>query len=185
MPKDTARSRAATSPPRRRSFTNGPKASDTANAAGVATPSKDGKKTPGKRADGTFAPGNTHGKGRPAGSRNRASLAMEALLDGQAEALTQKAIDLALEGDATALRLCLERLCPPRKSRPVQIELPDATASAGVAAAQAAVVQAVATGDLTPDEGTALAGMLEARRRAIETVDIENRLTALEKERTK
>jgi hypothetical protein len=180
MPKDTARSRAATSPPRRRSFMNGPNASDTASAAGVANPSKNGKKTAGKREDGTFAPGNTHGNGRPAGSRNRASLAMEALLDGQAEALTAKAIELALEGDATALRLCLERLCPPRKSRPVQIELPEATDAAGVAGAQAAVVQAVAAGELTPDEGTTLGGLLEARRKALETTELEARIAAIE-----
>lgn len=134
----------------------------------------------GRQSDGTFAPGHKHAKGRPAGSRNKASLAMEALLDGQAEALTQKAIDMALEGDATALRLCLERLCPPRKSRPIQIDLPDATDGAGVAAAQAAVVQAVACGDLTPDEGTALAGILEARRKALETKDMENLVAAIE-----
>jgi len=53
--------------------------------------------------------------GRPPGSRNKTMLAMEVLLDGQMEALTQKAVDLALEGDTTALRLCLERICPPRK----------------------------------------------------------------------
>ena len=90
-------------------------------------------------------------------------------MDGQAETITQKAIELALQGDTTALRLCLERICPPRKSRPVNIELPEVKTTEGVAEAQAAVVQAVADGELTPEEGTAVTNILEARRKAIET----------------
>ena len=62
--------------------------------------------------------------GRPSGSRNATTLALEALLDGQANALTQKAIDLALTGDMAALRLCLDRILPPRKDRPVSFTLP-------------------------------------------------------------
>ena len=46
-------------------------------------------------------------------------------MDGQANALTQKAIDLALTGDMAALRLCLDRILPPRKDRPVSFTLPD------------------------------------------------------------
>ncbi len=118
--------------------------------------------------------------GRPQGSRNKATLAMEVLLDGQAETITQKAIDLALQGDMTALRFCLERVLPPRKSRPVNITLPEVKTVEGVAEAQAAVVQAVADGDLTPEEGSTITGILEARRKAIETQDHEGRISALE-----
>ena len=61
-----------------------------------------------------FKPGQSGNPlGRPKGARNRATIAAEALLDGEAEALTRKAIELALDGDTTALRLCLERLMPP------------------------------------------------------------------------
>ena len=56
--------------------------------------------------------------GRPRGSRNATTLALEALLDGQANALTQKAIDLALAGDMAALRLCLDRILPPARIAP-------------------------------------------------------------------
>ena len=52
------------------------------------------------------------------------TLAMEALLDGESEALTRKAIGLALGGDITALRLCLDRVLPPRKDRPINFEMP-------------------------------------------------------------
>src|SRR5215831_3861814 len=66
-------------------------------------------------------------RGRPAGSRNNATLACEALLEGQAEALTQKAVEMALSGDTVALKLCLERIYPPRKDRPVTFALPPIT----------------------------------------------------------
>jgi hypothetical protein len=45
-------------------------------------------------------------------------MAVKTLLDGQASALTQKAIDMALAGEIRALRLCMDRLVPPRKDRP-------------------------------------------------------------------
>jgi len=128
-----------------------------------------------------FQPGQSgNPAGRPQGSRNKATLAMEALMDGEVESITRKAIDLALEGDTTALRLCLERILPPRKSRPVNIALPEVKTADGVAEAQAAVVQAVADGELTPEEGSTITGILEARRKAIETQDHESRISALE-----
>jgi hypothetical protein len=63
--------------------------------------------------------------GNPVGARNKALLAMEALLDGEAEAITRVAVETAKEGDTTALRLCLERILPPRKDRPVSFSLPN------------------------------------------------------------
>jgi len=138
-------------------------------------------KTVQKQKPHLFQPGQSgNPAGRPQGSRNKATLAMEALMDGQAETITQKAIDLALEGDTTALRLCLERILPPRKSRPVNITLPEVKTAEGVAEAQSVVVQAVADGELTPEEGSIITGNLEARRKAIETVDHESRISALE-----
>ena len=61
-----------------------------------------------------FQPGNRYGRGRPAGSRNKATIAMQDLLDGEGEAITLKAIELAKAGNETALRLCLDRLIAPR-----------------------------------------------------------------------
>jgi len=66
-------------------------------------------------------------RGKPKGLRNRATIAAEALLDGEAEALTRKAVEMALGGDTVALRLCLERLMPPRRDRPVAVPLPQIT----------------------------------------------------------
>ena len=139
-------------------------------------PSNNGEITKG----GKFAPGNKHGKGRPQGSRNKAVLALESLLDGQAEALTQKAIDAALEGDMAALRLCLDRICPPRKSRPIRITLPPVKTATDVAEAHEAVIDEMSKGEITPDEAHVIGGILEARRRSLETVELEQRIDALE-----
>jgi len=140
-------------------------------------PSKNGKKT-GK---GKFTRGNKLGPGRPAGSRNKATLAVEALLDGESEALTRKAIELALEGDGQALRICLDRICPPRKSRPVTFDLPSLQDAGGMSEAMIAVLNAVAKGDLTPDEANSIAGLIEVSRKAYETEELEARIARLEK----
>src|SRR5262245_3660332 len=70
-----------------------------------------------------FQHGNRFGKGRPVGSRNKSTLALQALLDGDGEAITRKAINLAKSGNESARRLCLERLIPPRRERTVRLKL--------------------------------------------------------------
>ena len=90
--------------------------------------------------------------GRPKGSRNKATLAVEALLEGQHEALTQAAISKALEGDSTALKLCLDRIAPIRKGRPVPLDIPEITDVRSLAAAGAVVGNALAAGELSSDE---------------------------------
>ena len=119
-------------------------------------------------------------KGKPKGSLNKVTLAIQSLLDGEGEALTRKAIELAQDGDLTALKLCLERICPPRKSRPINIDLPDVKTSEGVSLAQTSVVQAVGEGEITPEEGQVLSNILESRRKSIESEDHERRLYELE-----
>ncbi len=118
--------------------------------------------------------------GRPKGARNRSTLAAEALLEGEAAALTRKAVDIAKGGDVAALRLCIERLVPPRKDRPVRFALPPTSKASDHPAALAAVLKAVSAGDITPSEGEAFARILAEHRRAVETADLEQRLAALE-----
>jgi hypothetical protein len=101
-------------------------------------------------------------------------------LDGEAEALTRKAIELALAGDTTALRLCMERVAPIRKGRPVHLDLPPVITASDTLAALSAVADSMAAGDITPEEAVTIASLLEAKRKAIETVEIEARLAALE-----
>ena len=122
--------------------------------------------------------GNPAGK-RP-GTRNRATRALEALLDGEAEALTRKAVELALGGDITALRLCLDRILPPRKDRPVSFELPAINGAEDARAASAAVLAAVSVGSLTPSEAAEVGKLIDAYVKAIEVTEVLARLEKLE-----
>ena len=135
--------------------------------------------TTGRDVSGRFTSGNP---GRPRGARHKATQASLALLDGEAEALTRQAVTMALGGDATALRLCLERIAPPRKDAPVTFELPLMQSAADAARAAGAVLDAVAVGDLTPTEGAHIMGLVETYRRTLETSELETRVAALEGE---
>lgn len=122
-----------------------------------------------------------HGNpGRPIGSRNKATLAAEMLLDGETETLTRKAIELAMEGDTVALRLCLERIIPARRDRPVKFNIPKIANGSAVAAAMHNVLAAVAAGEMTPSEAQSVAAVVEGWRRAREVGEMEDRLSALE-----
>ena len=131
----------------------------------------------GRNTDGTFAAGNS---GKPKGTRHKATTAALALLEGEAEALTRQAVTMALGGDATALRLCLERIAPPRKDAPVAFALPPMQSAADAAKAAGAVLDAVGAGDLTPNEGAQIMGLVETYRRTLETSELEARVAALE-----
>ncbi|MGR3343996.1 MAG: hypothetical protein ACU0DI_12365 [Paracoccaceae bacterium] len=102
------------------------------------------------------------------------------MLDGEAEALGRKA-ELALEGDTVALRLCLERIAPPRKDIPVQFDLPTVTCAAEAAHAVQAVLLAVSQGDVTPMQGATIMGLVEQYRRILELSEFEGRIVALER----
>jgi hypothetical protein len=118
--------------------------------------------------------------GRPKGARHRVTLAAEALLDGEAEALTRKAIELALGGDMIALRLCLDRIVPPRRERPVEFALPALRSAADAAAAMAVITGAVAAGEIMLGEAVELTRLVETFVKALETHEFEQRLRFLE-----
>jgi hypothetical protein len=131
----------------------------------------------GRNADGTFGAGNA---GKPRGTRHKATQAVLALLEGEAEALSRKAVEMALAGDGVALRLCLDRIAPPRKDSPVQFPLPRMTNAQDAAQAAGAVLEAVSMGELTPIEAVQIMGLVDSFRRTFETSELEARLAALE-----
>jgi hypothetical protein len=120
--------------------------------------------------------------GRPRGSSNPATRAAELLLDGEATALTRKAVELALAGDQAALRLCLDRTVAPRRERAVELALPPIRGADDILAAIKVVSGAVGRGAITPGEGFTLSQMMETFLRAIDASDFESRLRQLEED---
>jgi hypothetical protein len=130
---------------------------------------------------GQFTKGTSgNSSGRPPGSRNRTTLLMESLLEGQAEQLMQKTIELALAGEITALRLCLERIVPPRKERSIHLLLPPIESVQQICQAMAKVSAAIGEGEITPTEGEVLANVLLAHKTVLETGDLGRRMDELE-----
>ena len=124
-----------------------------------------------------FQPGNP---GKPKGARHKTTVAIEALLEGQHEALTKAAINKALEGDGPALKLCLDRIAPPRKDSPIAFDLPPITSAVDAAVASSSVLAAVAAGEVTPDEAGRVMALLAAHKGILEAGDWEQRIAALE-----
>ena len=131
----------------------------------------------GRNTAGQISKGNS---GRPRGSRNRATLAIESLLQGQAEALTQTAVTKALEGDSVALRLCMDRIAPTPKDQPVSFSLSKIKKALDASEAAGSVLSAVSAGNLTPLEASRVMGLIDSYRRTLELTEIEERLRALE-----
>jgi hypothetical protein len=134
-----------------------------------------------KQPRGRFRPGQSgNPAGKPKGTRHKVTLAVEALLEGQHQTLTQKAIGLALAGDGPALRLCLNRIAPARKDAPVTFDLPPIRSAKDAAGASAALLGAVAAGEVTPDEAGRVVAMLSVHKALVKAGELEARIEALE-----
>ena len=128
-----------------------------------------------------FEPGQSgNPNGRPKGARNQVTRVVEALIDGQGEALGAKAVEKALEGDSPMLRALLSTLVPPRE-RTVEFELPKIESAADAVKASSAVIAACAAGELSPHEATEIMGLISTHVRTIEVAELEARLSAVEK----
>jgi hypothetical protein len=144
--------------------------------------------------------GQTQGAGRDAGGRYREGVSgnpkgmrpgtrhrnsqLDEMLSSAAPDVIAKVIELALVGEPAACRLVVERVLPVRKGAPVQFDLPPVSKAADVVAAVGAVITEVARGELSPEEGSLVANLLEAKRKAIEVVDLESRVAELERKVT-
>ena len=131
----------------------------------------------GRNTAGQFSTGNSC---RPRGSRNKATLAIESLLEGQAEAFAQAAITKALQGDSVALRLCMDRIAPLPKDAAVTFFMPTMNNALDAAEAARSVLRAVSEGELTPIVASRVMGLIDSYRRSLELTEIEKRLQALE-----
>jgi hypothetical protein len=136
--------------------------------------------------EGRFKPGRSgNPAGKPKGARNKAVQALERLGEAEAEAIVTALIEKAKGGDAMAAKPILDRVWPPRRGARLTFELPSINGPADLATAIGAVTRQVADGEISPDEGALIVGLLEAQRKAVETVDLAARIDALEQRLSK
>ena len=129
--------------------------------------------------DGRFGGGNP---GKPRGAKRKVTLAVEAIMEQAAGAMTERLVELAGQGEMAALRICMDRLAPPRRDPLVEFDLPPVDTAEDARRASSAILAAIAAGELSPAEGHSLIAMLVSHKGIVETVDLERRLAALEAE---
>ena len=121
-------------------------------------------------------------QGRPPGTRNKTTIAALALIEDEGEQLTRKAVELALNGDLQALKLCMDRLAPPAKERPLEaFKLPQLTDQRSVLEALNAIANQLSEGELLPAEANSICKVLEQYRKHFETTELTERLEVLER----
>jgi len=128
-----------------------------------------------------FKPGQS---GNPAGKKpgtcNRATRALEELLEGQGLALTQKAVDMALAGDTVALKICIDRIFPPRKDRPMTFALPPINTARDAADVMSSIMNAVAAGQLTPADASELSKVVACTVKSFEAAEFADSLASID-----
>lgn len=117
--------------------------------------------------------------GRPKGSIDKRAL-LRLMLEPHAIELIATLVNQAREGNMQAMKLIIERIIPPARENPVELQLPALTDAEACSLAQAKIVTAVTNGQLMCSEANAISSLVENRRKALETYDLANRLSALE-----
>jgi hypothetical protein len=126
-------------------------------------------------------------RGRPKGVRNMVTIRADELFeqilfgkDKKADAIIAKTISMAEKGDTACIRLCLDRIAPPRKDRVIRFTLPDMREAGDALNASMAIIAGVASGELTPSEASELAKVVESYTKTLQAVAFEERLAKLE-----
>ena len=134
-----------------------------------------------KKKNGQFAKGSSgNPSGRPLGNRNQSTLLLESLLAGEGYELFRKAIELAKAGDVRALQLCMDRMLPPRKDRPVTFDLPPIQNLDDVATGKMSILAAISEGNITPQEGEVISRILDGYAGVMVNQDLQRRVEKLE-----
>ena len=142
--------------------------------------------TTGQKQKGRFKPGRSgNPAGRPKGARHKATMAALSLLEGEAQKLTRKAIEEAMGGNMVALKLCLERLVPVAKERPVDIAFPEISDASDLAKLTATLLSAVGNGSIDTSQAASLAKIIEIHRSTLELTEIDKRIKKLEESNEK
>ncbi len=131
---------------------------------------------------GRFAKGvSGNPRGKPKGTKHKATMAALSLLENESEALTRKAVEMALTGDTTALRLCLERLVPPCREMPLpSLNLPSVGKASDLPKLSQKLLESLAGGELLPSQAAAISALVGSHAKALELHELESRISALE-----
>ena len=89
-------------------------------------------------------------------------------MDDRAEEIVQNLMDRAKNGEPTAMRLCMDRLAPTGRNRPVAIDLPVVKTPEDAEAALVVVLAELADGKLTIAEVSALITAIDRMLRLAE-----------------
>jgi len=129
-----------------------------------------------------FPPGKSgNPAGRPLGSRNKTTQMAQALFDENGQVIVEKITDLALKkGDLTALKICIDRVLPIRRTSAVNFALPEIKTAKDIVMAYGAILAAVSEGHLSPEEAGRVTAILDAMRRATDSAAIDERLARIE-----
>jgi hypothetical protein len=122
-------------------------------------------------------------KGRPKGARNHATMMVQEMLKGSAQAVVSALIAQAENGDVAAQMFIVKRLCPLRRGYPLEFSLPPISKSGDLAAALAVIAKQMSDGKLTTEEAAQAVAVLDAHRKALDADNVETRLAILEKAR--
>ena len=130
---------------------------------------------------GRFANGQSGNEGgRPKGMPNRMTARAREILEGHSDEIMLSVCREAIAGNMLAAKMLVERILPARRGSPINIALPPIVAAADAITAMRVVVESLAAGDLSPEEAEALASLVDAGRKTIETADHEARILELE-----
>jgi len=129
-----------------------------------------------------FKPGTSgNPEGRPQGRPDRRTQ-LKKLLEPHAEGLISKAVELALEGDIQALKICLDRLIPKVSNEAIQLDITNNHVNQAefLLAFGNKLIDSVSLGEISPEQGKVLSSMLESQRKLTETVELVERVIKLE-----
>ena len=144
-------------------------------------PVNEGSKQGDRDEKGRFAKGHSgNPKGTKTGSKHRATILAEQLLSEDVEAITKKLVTLAKRGEMAAIKIIIDKLVPNAKSSPVKLSIPEINDVADLPQATSALVKAVTTAMITPDQAVEISKVLTAHYRAVELAELVERVTRLE-----
>jgi hypothetical protein len=118
--------------------------------------------------------------GRPIGTRNKATVAAEKLMEGDVDMLTRGMLELAHRGDIKALRYCLDRIIPPLHKEKIAFELPSIECFEEIPAAIAAIISGVAAGKILHQHADVLMKLIATLQKSFGQTEYEHRLSFLE-----